>query len=82
MFECLKKAGRIANQCMEEGVKAQLLVELLSIYMHFYEKGNDQVSRVQRSNRALRHPSSPLPLSLSLPPSFPPDLRQCVEAAG
>ena len=50
MFECLKKAGRIANQCMEEGVKAQLLVELLSIYMHFYEKGNDQVSRVQRSN--------------------------------
>ena len=50
MFECLKKAGRIANQCMEEGVKAQLLVELLSIYMHFYEKGNDQVSGVQRSN--------------------------------
>ena len=29
---------------MEEGVKAQLLVELLSIYMHFYEKGNDQVN--------------------------------------
>ncbi|MCG8621403.1 MAG: vacuolar protein sorting-associated protein 35 [Proteobacteria bacterium] len=69
MFECLKKAGRIANQCMEEGVKAQLLVELLSIYMHFYEKGNDQVSWVQRSNRPLRHPSSPLPLSLS--PSSP-----------
>lgn len=66
MFECLKKAGRIANQCMEEGVKAQLLVELLSIYMHFYEKGNDQVSRVQRSNQALCHPFS---LSLSIFPS-------------
>ena len=48
VFECLKKAGRIANQCMEEGVKAQLLVELLSIYMHFYEKGNDQASVGQR----------------------------------
>ena len=36
VFECLKKAGRIANQCMEEGVKAQLLVELLA-WPHFTE---------------------------------------------
>jgi hypothetical protein len=75
---------------MEEGVKAQLLVELLSIYMHFYEKGNDQVSQVQRSNWALNYPllppSSPsfsFSLSLSLSLSIlPSDFRQRLEAAG
>ena len=44
MLECLKKAGRIAQQCMDTSVQVQLLVELLNTYMLFYEKGNDQVS--------------------------------------
>ena len=44
VMECLKKCGRIASQCMETTVQVQLLVELLNIYMLFYEKGNDQVS--------------------------------------
>ena len=42
-MECLKKSSRIASQCMEKLVQVQLLVELLNIYMLFYEKGNDQV---------------------------------------
>ena len=46
MLECLKKAGRIAQQCMDTSVQVQLLVELLNTYMLFYEKGNDQVSIV------------------------------------
>ena len=66
MFECLKKAGRIANQCMEEGVKAQLLVELLSIYMHFYEKGNDQVSQGPYTKVGFGTTNLSLSLSLSL----------------
>lgn len=44
MLECLKKSGRIANQCMDDNVKVQLFVELLTYYMHFYEKGDTHVS--------------------------------------
>lgn len=43
VLECLKKSGRIANQCMDKMVLTQLLVELLNVYMLFYEKGDDQV---------------------------------------
>ena len=43
VLECLKKSGRIANQCMDKMVQTQLLVELLNVYMLFYEKGDDQV---------------------------------------
>lgn len=42
--ECLKKSGRIANQCMDRSVQVQLLVELLNMYVLFYEKENDQIS--------------------------------------
>ena len=45
MLECLKKAGRIAQQCMDTSVQVQLLVELLNTYILFYEKGNEQVAR-------------------------------------
>ena len=45
MLECLKKSGRIASQCMDKMVQTQLLVELLNVYMLFYEKGDDQVRR-------------------------------------
>ena len=44
MLECLKKAGRIAQQCMDTSVQVQLLVELLNTYILFYEKGNEQVA--------------------------------------
>ncbi|XP_065913927.1 vacuolar protein sorting-associated protein 35-like [Dysidea avara] len=42
--ECLKKSARIANQCMDASVQAQLLVELLNSYMYFYEKNNGEIS--------------------------------------
>ncbi len=41
--ECLKKSGRIANQCMDKSVQIQLLVELLNLYMYFHEKEASQV---------------------------------------
>ena len=44
MLECLKKAVRIANQCMDPSAQIQLFVELLNHYIYFYEKGNTQVS--------------------------------------
>lgn len=43
-MECLKKSGRIANQCMDVVVQVQLLVELLNVYILFSEKGNNEVS--------------------------------------
>lgn len=43
MLECLKKAVRIANQCMDPSAQIQLFVELLNHYIYFYEKGNTQV---------------------------------------
>ena len=43
MIECLKKGGRIANQCMDKVVQAQLLVDLLNIYILFKDKGNSEV---------------------------------------
>lgn len=44
VLECLKKGLRIANQCMDPSVQVQLFVELLNHYIHFYEKGNEQVT--------------------------------------
>lgn len=43
-MECLKKSGRIANQCMDALVQVQLLVELLNTYILFSEKENAEVS--------------------------------------
>lgn len=43
VVECLKKAGRIASQCMDTNVQVQLLVELVNTYSLFFEKGNTEV---------------------------------------
>ena len=43
VVECLKKAGRIASQCMDTNVQVQLLVELVNTYSLFFEKGNSEV---------------------------------------
>ena len=42
VMECLKKWLRIANQCMDACVQAQLFVENLNHYVYFYENGNSQ----------------------------------------
>ncbi|XP_002130247.2 vacuolar protein sorting-associated protein 35 [Ciona intestinalis] len=39
VVECLKKAIRTANQCMEPAVQLQLFVEILNKYIYFYERG-------------------------------------------
>lgn len=43
VMECLKKAGRIANQCMDKSVQVQLYVEILNSHIYFYEKGCSEV---------------------------------------
>lgn len=45
-MECLKKALRIASQCMDASAQVQLLVEVLNRYLYYYEKGCEEVSAV------------------------------------
>jgi vacuolar protein sorting-associated protein 35 len=52
--ECLKKALKIASQCMDKTVQAQLFVEILNSYIYFYEKNNEHVS-YDVSNNMHRH---------------------------
>ena len=40
-MECLKKALKIANQCMDPSLQVQLFIEILNRYIYFYEKEND-----------------------------------------
>lgn len=42
-MECLKKALKIANQCMDPSLQVQLFIEILNRYIYFYEKENDAV---------------------------------------
>ena len=48
--ECLKKALRIAKQCMDPTVQVQLFVEILNRYLYYFEKGNDQVGITEKIN--------------------------------
>ena len=43
-MECLKKALRIANQCMDSTLQVQLFVEILNRYLVYYESGCETVS--------------------------------------
>jgi len=42
--ECLKKAVRTANQCMESAMQLQLFVEILNKYLYFMEHGCDGIT--------------------------------------
>ena len=43
-LECLQKALKIADSCMDAVTNVQLFVEILNRYIFYYEKGNDAVS--------------------------------------
>lgn len=43
-LECLKKAARIASQCMDTGVQVQICVELLNHYLYYFERGNSLIT--------------------------------------
>jgi len=45
--ECLKKAVRIANQCMDSTIQVQLFVEVLNRYFYYFEKKADTVRWVK-----------------------------------
>ena len=41
--ECLKKAIKIASQCMEDLVQINLYIHILNNYIHFFDQGCEQV---------------------------------------
>ncbi|RXN01838.1 Vacuolar protein sorting-associated protein 35 [Acipenser ruthenus] len=53
VMECLKKALKIANQCMDPSLQVQLFIEILNRYIYFYEKENDAVT-VQVLNQLIQ----------------------------
>lgn len=50
-MECLKKALKIANQCMDPSLQVQLFIEILNRYVCFYERENDAVRAPKRGAR-------------------------------
>jgi len=44
VLDCLKKALKIANQCMDATVQVQLFNQILNSYVLFYEDGNDLIT--------------------------------------
>lgn len=43
-LECLQKALKIADSCMDAVTNVELFVEILNRYVYYFEKGNDAVS--------------------------------------
>lgn len=70
-MECLKKALKIANQCMDPSLQVQLFIEILNRYVCFYERENDAVGYLQTCRQRL-------PLLL-LRPRFACALGEAVE---
>nr|SVE84084.1 EOG090X00QE [Daphnia pulex] len=44
VLECLRKAGKVATECLDPGVQAQLIVELVNAYVHFFHQGNQHIT--------------------------------------
>ncbi|KAL4630294.1 vacuolar protein sorting-associated protein 35-like [Arapaima gigas] len=60
VMECLKKALKIANQCMDTSLQVQLFIEILNRYIYFHEKQN-QVVTVQVLNQLIQKIREDLP---------------------
>lgn len=67
-LECLKKAARIASQCMDTGVQVQICVELLNHYLYYFERGNSLIT-VDLLNQLIAKINEELP-----------NLEQCEES--
>lgn len=53
-LECLQKALKIADSCMDAVTNVELFVEILNQYIYYFDKGNEAVSRSSSSSRGRR----------------------------
>jgi len=44
VLECLQRALRVADACMDTAVSVELFVEILNRYVYYYEQENDAVT--------------------------------------
>lgn len=44
MLECLQRALRVADACMDAAVSVELFVEILNRYVYYFDQENDAVS--------------------------------------
>jgi hypothetical protein len=43
VLECLQRALRVADACMDTAVSVELFVEILNRYVYYFDQGNDSV---------------------------------------
>ena len=44
VLECLQRALRVADACMDAGVSVELFVEILNRYVYYFDQENEAVS--------------------------------------
>lgn len=44
VLECLQRALRVADACMDAAVSVELFVEILNRYVYYFDQENDAVS--------------------------------------
>lgn len=50
MLECLQRALRVADACMDAAVSVELFVEILNRYVYYFDQENDAVSPQRTGN--------------------------------
>lgn len=48
MLECLQRALRVADACMDSAVSVELFVEILNRYVYYFDQENDAVSSLNQ----------------------------------
>lgn len=50
MLECLQRALRVADACMDTAVSVELFVEILNRYVYYFDQQNETVNFLARSS--------------------------------
>lgn len=50
MLECLQRALRVADACMDTAVSVELFVEILNRYVYYFDQQNETVNFSARSS--------------------------------
>ena len=51
VLECLQRALRVADACMDTAVSVELFVEILNRYVYYFDQQNETVSLSQRQQQ-------------------------------
>lgn len=57
VLECLQRALRVADACMDTAVSVELFVEILNRYVYYFDQQNDSVSCLTRPGSAFLYSS-------------------------